>query len=536
MCLLASFLMNCYVCNLQINSFPLFETFCQLDEYTVYIIILRLRKLPNALTYSTIQAKVPLSLEREKAKKHKSIAAQKRRCRRVGVVIAMNKSITFGQSLSVLLVVFAILFPALFFGKAEPHMPLLTALVASAVFIRLFGVTWEEMEEGIIKGVQSAVAPLLILSLIGILIGVWMMSGTVPTILYYGISLISPEYFTISALFLTILVSTATGSSFTTVSTVGVALMGVATALGMDPLVTAGAVISGACFGDKMSPLSDTTNFSAAVAGVPLMSHVRFMTRTTVPAIVLTAVFFAFQSQPDAVNLSNIALIQAELEKHFSLSVFTLLPAVVVIGCSLWRKPILPTLIAGIASGIVTAAIFQGKHSPLAWLSVMQNGFHGEFSNEIVGSIVNRGGLMSMTWSLSLILIALSLGGLLQRSGVFHALFGSLLKRIRHEGGIITMAGSSSILVNGLTGEQYLSILLPGQMFRDSFESRGISRVRLSRTLEDCGTLINPLIPWGVSGAFFTSTLHVATLDYLPYALFLWLSPLFTFLFAWIRR
>ncbi|WP_407653323.1 Na+/H+ antiporter NhaC [Brevibacillus ruminantium] len=448
----------------------------------------------------------------------------------------MNKSVTFGQSLSILLVVFSILFPALFWGKAEPHMPLLSALVASALLIRCYGIPWREIEGGIVKGIQSAVLPILILALIGILIGVWMMSGTVATIFSYGVQVIHPSYFCLSALFLTILVSTATGSSFTTVSTVGVALMGIATALEVDPLMTAGAIISGACFGDKMSPLSDTTNFSAAVAGVPLLTHVGYMTRTTVPAIGLTALFFAFQGQESTVDLSSISLLQTELKEHFTISLLALIPAFVVIVCSAMRQPILPTLVAGIASGIVTAALLQGVHSPLVWLSVMQNGFHQDFSNEIIATIMNRGGLMSMTWSLTLILIALSLGGLLQQSGVFQALFAGLLARIRHDGGLITLAGSSSMLVNGLTGEQYLSILLPGQMFRESFEKRGIARKRLSRTLEDCGTLLNPLIPWGVSGAFFTSTLHVPTLDYLPYALFLWLSPLFTFLFAWGRR
>ncbi|QQE73562.1 Na+/H+ antiporter NhaC [Brevibacillus composti] len=448
----------------------------------------------------------------------------------------MKPSVTFGRSLFLLLIVFSILFPALFWGKAEPHMPLLAALVASAALLRLYGVAWKEIEGGMIKGVQAAAMPLLILASIGILIGVWMMSGTVATILSYGIRFIDPAYFAVSALFLTILVSTATGSSFTTVSTVGVALMGIATALGIDPVLTAGAVISGACFGDKMSPLSDTTNFSAAVADVPLLTHVAYMTRTTVPAILLTALFFAFQGQPGTVQLTSIALIQSELQSHFAISGYTLLPALAVILCSILRQPILPTLIAGIGSGIVIAATVQGVTSPTVWLSVMQNGYEQTFTSEIVQSIMNRGGLMSMTWSMTLILIALCLGGMLQHTGVFHALFAATLTRTKRDGSLIALAGSSSILVNGLTGEQYMSILLPGQMFREVFRQRGIAAKRLSRTLEDCGTLVNPLIPWGVSGAFFTSTLDVATLDYLPYALFLWLSPLFTFLLAWTKR
>lgn len=448
----------------------------------------------------------------------------------------MNKSLSFSQSVWVLVAVFAILFPALFWGKVEPHMPLLLATIVAATLLRLYGIPWKRMEEGIVKGIQSAIAPMLILCLIGILIGVWMMSGTVPTILHLGISVIRPEYFTVSALFLTIIVSTVTGSSFTTISTVGVALMGVSTALGLDPLMTAGAIISGACFGDKMSPLSDTTNFAAAVAGIPLMTHVKFMTFTAVPALAVTALFFGLQGQTVQVNLDAIEEIRLSLEQHFHLGVLTLIPAFVVLVCSALRKPILPTLVFGIVSGVLTAALVQGVHSPTEWMNVMQNGFVSEIPNEAVKAIVDRGGLLSMTWSLALILIALSLGGLLQSCGVFHGLFSGLIQRIKRDAALVSLAGSSSILVNVLTGEQYLSILLPGQMFRDAFDERRIAGQRLSRTLEDCGTLVNPLIPWGVSGAFFTSALHVSTIDYLPYVTYLWLSPVFTFLFAWRRQ
>jgi Na+:H+ antiporter, NhaC family len=448
----------------------------------------------------------------------------------------MNKSLSFAQSASVLAAVVAVLFPAMFWGKAEPHMPLLAATVASTVLLRLYGIRWSRMEEGLVKGVQSAVAPMLLLALIGILIGVWMMSGTIPTILYYGIAIIQPQYFALSALFLTLVISTVTASSFTTVSTVGIAMMGVSTALGMDPLVTAGAVICGACFGDKMSPLSDTTNIAAGVTDVPLTTHIRFMTRTTVPAFAITVLFFALQGQTAPVDLQGIYAIRQELEQHFTISALTLLPALAVLFCSAMRIPIMPTLVTGIAGGIAVAALLQGVTSPAEWLNVMQNGFHASFSNDIVASIVNRGGLMSMTWSLSLILIALSLGGLLHHSGVFDGLFRSLMQRIKRDSGLVGLAGTSSILVNALTGEQYLSILLPGQMFRETFARRGMELKRLSRTLEDCGTLVNPLIPWGVSGAFFTNMLHVSTVEYLPYALFLWLSPLFTFIYAWFRR
>jgi NhaC family Na+:H+ antiporter len=444
----------------------------------------------------------------------------------------MNKQLSFQQSLIIMITVFLLLFVSLLFWKTEPHIPLLAATVAAALLLRCFGIRWAQMETSMLQGIQSAVIPMLILSLIGILIGVWMLSGTVPTILSYGIAYIQPQYFTISALFLTVIVSALTGSSFTTVSTVGVALMGIAAALGIDPYITAGAVICGACFGDKMSPLSDTTTFAAAVADVPLFTHVRSMARTSIPALLISAVcFFLWESGGEA-DLHQIEAIQQELNRHFTIHWLTLLSPLTVVVCSIKRKPILPTLVAGIVTGLLVAALVQQETSPARWFQVMQHGFQEEFANQTVASIVNRGGLLSMTWSLSLILIALALGGLLQHCGVFTSLFHAWMTRVKRGGQVIWLAGSSSILVNGLTGEQYLSIVLPGQMFRTEFERRGLERRLLSRTLEDCGTLVNPLIPWGVSGAFFTSTLHIATVEYLPYALFLWLSPLLTFAYA----
>ncbi|MFY0542894.1 Na+/H+ antiporter NhaC [Brevibacillus sp. H7] len=448
----------------------------------------------------------------------------------------MDRQPTFQQSLIILGAVFALILPAMFIWKAEPHIPLLLAVVISATLLRWSGINWKKMEEGIVGGIQSAVVPMMILSLIGILIGVWMMSGTVPTILAYGIDLLSPNHFALSTLLLTIVVSSLTGSSFTTVSTVGVALTGIAAAMGLDPLITAGAVICGACFGDKMSPLSDTTNFASAVAGADLTAHVRYMTRTTLPALGITLLFFGWKDSSPAADLAAIAAVKEELSAHFTLHWVTLLSPLTVLYCSLKRKPLLPTLTLGILTGLLTAVFIQQETSPARWLQVMQHGFDESFVNQTVASIVNRGGLQSMTWSLSLILIALALGGLLQHCGVFHSLFYTLLRSIKSNGQVVRLAGSSSILVNALTGEQYLSILLPGQMFREEFERRGMANKLLSRTLEDCGTLVNPLVPWGVSGAFFASTLQVPAAGYIPYAIFLWLSPLLTFAYSYRRK
>lgn len=446
----------------------------------------------------------------------------------------MDRQLNFSKSIILIVFILTVLFVSIFLFKAEPHLPLLAATVGTATLLRLFGITWKTIESAIIQGIQTAIMPILILSLIGILIAVWMMSGTVPTILYYGMDYINPHYFAVSALYVTIVVSMFTGSSFTTVSTVGVAFMGIAVTTGVSPTLAAGAIICGACFGDKMSPLSDTTNFAPAVAGTTLYTHIRNMLYTTIPALAVTTVFFLLVPKSDIIDVSSIEQIKLALQDGFHLHWFTLLSPLAVIACSIKRIPILPTLVVGIVTGLLVTALVQQQTAVDVWFNVMQNGYKSSITNEIVASIVNRGGLQSMMWSISLIFIALSLGGLLQHCGVIEAFFCKVIQPLKRNSSIILMTGASSIAVNGMTGEQYLSILLPGQMFKDEYARRNIPAKTLSRTLEDCGTLVNPLIPWGVSGAFFAAALGVPVIEYAPYATFLWLSPLFTFAYALI--
>ncbi|ANE47717.1 sodium:proton antiporter [Paenibacillus swuensis] len=438
----------------------------------------------------------------------------------------------FRQSLIILGCLVGWLIYSIFVMKSEPHIPLLTATVITALLLKWFGVRWNRIEHGMIEGIRNALQPILILCLIGILIGTWMMSGTVPTLLYVGMEWLDARYFAFSALGITVLVSLFTGSSFTTISTVGVALMGIGTAIGADPYVAAGAIVSGACFGDKMSPLSDTTNFAPAVAGTDLYTHIRNMMYTSGPAMIITVFIFLWSGTKEDMPMEQLKSVQTSLSQNFHLHWLTLTPLLVVLMGSMRRYPILPTLTAGIASGLVVTAVTQGNSNPSVWFQVMQQGYKADFTNEIVASIVNRGGLQSMMWSVSLILIALALGGILQHGGVITALFRRWVRPIQSNGAMVWAAGTSSIGVNLLTGEQYLSILLPGQMFREEFKHRLIPAKTLSRTLEDCGTLVNALVPWGVSGAFFANALHVPVTAYMPYAFFLWLSPILTFMYA----
>lgn len=335
----------------------------------------------------------------------------------------MDRQLSFSKSMIIIAFIFALLFVSIFLLKAEPHIPLLATTVGTAVLLGLFGVSWKDIEAAIIKGIQTAIMPILILMLIGILIAVWMMSGTVPTLLFYGMDYINPNYFAVSALYVTIVVSMFTGSSFTTVSTIGVALMGIALTTGISPTLAAGAIICGACFGDKMSPLSDTTNFAPAVVGISLFTHIRNMMYTTIPALIITTVFFLFAPKADAIDLSSIQGIKFALQDGFHIHWLTLISPLAVIICSIKRIPILPTLIVGIVTGLLVTAIIQQQAEIGVWFSVMQNGYESTIANETVASIVNRGGMQSMMSSVSLILIALSLGGLIQHCGVIEAFF-----------------------------------------------------------------------------------------------------------------
>ena len=424
----------------------------------------------------------------------------------------------------------------MFLAKATPHMAIFGTMVMVGGYAYYRTRDFKRIESALINGIREAIMPVLILLLIGMLIGVWQMSGTVATILSIGLDTISAQWFLPSVLLITMIVSTFTGSAFTTVGTVGVALFGIGMALGISPALAAGAIVSGALFGDKMSPLSDTTNFAPAVAGVKLFDHIRFMMGTTVPAIVLTLILFTVLGRTgETVDTTQIAEAQAALASRFDLSWTTLLAPLLVAILAFRKMPVLPTMLLGMGAGLLTAGIVQGNWSINNWTTVMQSGFKSGVDNETIATVLDRGGLESMLWSVSLVLIALAFGGLLRELGVFQAIVDSLLRRLKSPGSSVFSVVLSSIAVNLLAGEQYLSILLPGQAFKQGFIDREIDPRYLSRALEDGGTVINPLIPWGVSGAFFAATLGVPVLEYAPFAFFLWLSPIFSVILGYVR-
>lgn len=453
-------------------------------------------------------------------------------------MISKNKSFKTSEAFLLVVCILAIIFTSLFLLKSEPHLALLLCIIVISLIGLLKGFNWSDLEAGIVKGIQNGIQPIIVLGLIGMLIGAWMASGTIPTVMVYALSIIEPSYLLVTSLFSCMVISSLVGSSFTTVSTVGVALMGVGMAIGLPVEWVAGAVISGACFGDKMSPMSDTTNFASGVSSVPLFTHIRHMTITTVPSIIITTIIFIVLGKItpiETASFSEIAKMVTMIKSEININALTLLSPLLVVILAIRKVPVIPSLIIGIITAGVTAGAFQGV-SIGNFLTILQFGTSYSIDNELLMSMLNRGGLQSMMWSISLIMIAFAFGGLLDVLKIIPVLLNGLMKRIKTKGQLILSTAASSFGVNLLTGEQYLSILIPGQSFKGLYDNMQISRKYMSRTLEDAGTLVNPLFPWAVSGAFFAQTLGVEVIDYLPYVFFLYLSPLFSILFGYLSK
>jgi len=453
-------------------------------------------------------------------------------------MISKNKSFKTSEALLLVVFILAIIFTSLFLLKSEPHLALLLCIIVISTIGLLKGFNWSDLEAGIVKGIQNGIQPIIVLGLIGMLIGAWMASGTIPTVMVYALSIIEPSYLLVTSLFSCMVISSLVGSSFTTVSTVGVALMGVGMAIGLPVEWVAGAVISGACFGDKMSPMSDTTNFASGVSSVPLFTHIRHMTITTVPSIIITTIIFIVLGKItpiETASFSEIAKMVTIMKSEININALTLLSPLLVVILAIRKVPVIPSLIIGIITAGVTAGALQGV-SIGKFLTILQFGTSYSIDNELLMSMLNRGGLQSMMWSISLIMIAFAFGGLLDVLKIIPVLLNGLMKRIKTKGQLILSTAASSFGVNLLTGEQYLSILIPGQSFKGLYDNMQISRKYMSRTLEDAGTLVNPLFPWAVSGAFFAQTLGVEVIDYLPYVFFLYLSPLFSILFGYMSK
>lgn len=411
--------------------------------------------------------------------------------------------------------------------KQPPHLPLILATAVAALTAFGIGQPWRDLLDGIKSGITIALPACLILLVIGTLIGTWILSGIVPTLIVYGLEVVSPSYFLVTACVVCAVVALATGSSWSTAGTVGIALIGIAETLGISRGLAAGAILSGAYFGDKMSPLSDTTNLAPAVAGTDLFIHIRHMAYTAGPSMVIALVAYfviGFWYQGPGAEAKDIAVILAELELRFVIHWALLLPLLAVIALVVLRVPALPALLAGTILGGVCAAIVQA--APLTEIvKSAQSGYVSATGIKGVDKLLSRGGLESMMSTVALIMCALSFGGVMERAGMLRRLAEAIMTGARRTGSLVLRTLLTSIGMNILAADQYMAIVVPGRMYREAYAAQGLHAKNLSRCLEDAGTMTSALVPWNTCGAYMSTTLGVSTFAYLPFAFVNLLNP-----------
>ena len=387
---------------------------------------------------------------------------------------------------------------------------------------------------------KSVFVPIMILLLVGALAGTWLVSGIIPAMVYYGLQVLSPAIFLPASVVIAAIISIATGSSWTTSATVGIALIGIGSALGISPGMIAGAVISGAYFGDKMSPLSDTTNLAPAMAGTDLFTHIRYMTITTVPTIIITLIVFSIISMNlETTGSTDISGLLSSIKSTFNITPYLFIVPVIVIALIVTKTKPLIALGTGVLLAAVFAFIFQSEILSSISSSKFQSIINAIFvdteiatDNEKLNELFSSGGIMGMLWTILLIICAMVFGGVMDAIGALARITKELLKFATSVFGLFASTVFSCLGLNAIASDQYLALVIPGKMFKKAYEDKGLAPENLSRTLEDAGTVTSVLIPWNTCGAYQSSVLGVSVADYFVYAIFNWLSPFTTLFFA----
>jgi NhaC family Na+:H+ antiporter len=419
-----------------------------------------------------------------------------------------------------------------YLGWRVEVMLLAGAGVAGGVGWRL-GYRWKEMEAGIIEALGKGLPAIMILITVGALIASWLAAGTIPLLIYYGLDLISPRFFLVTACVICSFISVFTGTSWGTAGTVGVALMGVAQGLGVDAAAAAGAVVAGAYFGDKLSPFSDTTNLAPVVARSNLFDHIRWLIWTTGPAWLLGLVVYLVVGLggDGAGDTSGVQALQATLHGAFRFHVLLLLPPVLILALAVRKAPILPSML--LTSGVAVGLAVWLQREPLgSVLNALVLGYTADTGVPAVDSLLTRGGMMAMMDLTLLVLCAFGFAGIMRTCGLLDRILQSLLTVVRGTFGLVSATVGSGILTAMATGSSYLSIIVPGDLFADAYRRAGLAAKNLSRTLEDSGTVVVPLVPWSAAGAFMAGTLGVATLSYVPWAVMNYTGFLFALVYA----
>jgi NhaC family Na+:H+ antiporter len=428
------------------------------------------------------------------------------------------------------------------------------ALIMAAAVAAMIGIknghSWKEIERGMIDTISVSLQSLLILLMVGALIGSWILSGTVPSMIYYGVQLMSPDYFYLTSCLVCALLGFSIGSSWTVAGTLGIGLMGIAAALDLSLAASAGAIISGAYFGDKLSPLSETTNLAAAVTSNDLFEHIQHMLWTTVPGFLITLVLFFALGIGSGANLviDDIEILQSAMQETFNISPIMLIPMILLLTMAVKKLPALSTLICGTLAGCLFAAVFQwdtvialANDSSLnegaavfkGLFSSMFLGYSSDTGNASLDALLSKGGMSSMLTTIGLVINAMAFGGAMRRTGLLERLVEAALSRVKSAGDLIIATVGTCIGTNLLAADQYLSIVIPGQMFVKSYEERDLNTINLARTLEDSGTLTSALVPWNTCGAYMSATLGISTFMYAPFAFFNIICPIIAVIYGY---
>ncbi|WP_192930215.1 Na+/H+ antiporter NhaC [Alkaliphilus pronyensis] len=440
-------------------------------------------------------------------------------------------------SLIPIFVVCIALFLSVFIYETKVHIPLFLGAITAGIIGYIHGFSWKFIQSGYISSISRAIPSLLILLIIGMLISVWVASGIVPAIIYYGFDILVPSIYLPSIFIVCCFMSVITGSSWTTIGTFGVAAIGISQGLQIPPPAAAGAIVSGAFFGDKLSPMSDSTNLTPSVLGVNLYSHIKHMLYTTGPSFIISLIMYVILGLFLVEGSSDTAFIskyQKEIIKHFTFSGWLFLPPVIVIILIAFKIPAIPSLVTGVLLGGVMQLFIQDK-SMGDFFNILYNGVHLSTGLEEVDKLLSRGGMSSMYSVVALAILSLAFGGIMNRCKMLESIVKKMTVLVDSRGHLIITTLLTSIFINIFSANQYLAVIIPGQMYESSYKKLKLSLKNLTRALESGGTLTAPLIPWNSSGAFIYSVTSIYPFAFAPYAFICWLTPIITGIFGYIN-
>lgn len=440
---------------------------------------------------------------------------------------------TLIEAVLMVIVMISLMSASIIFYQAPPHIALLLAMLSLIIYGLIKKISYQQLESGMVEGAKAGISAVFLFFMIGILIAAWMLAGTIPTLIYGGFELVTPKFYLAVIFVVTAIIGLSVGSSLTTVGTVGLAFIGISQTLDVSLSMTAGAIVSGAFFGDKMSPLSDTTNMASSILQVDLFDHIKNMGWTTFPAFLISLVLFAIISPNITVTeFTKMNEFQQSLAETGLINWYAaVIPIAVLLLLSIKKVPAFLALSAGSLTALIIS-IFTNPQPIGKILEILFGGYVSETGNEQIDTLLTRGGMESMLFTIGIVILALSLGGLLFSLGIVPKLLNSIENLLNSIQSVIISSALTAIGINVLIGEQYLSILLTGEAYGLQYKKVGLETINLARVSEDAGTVVNPLVPWSVCGVFIASVLDVSTLSYLPFTFFCLLSPLLTIAFG----